>query len=43
MLIWLLTGLGAAALFAVLVIRNAELHDKKRKEMKRPVTPNNWE
>ena len=43
MLIWLLSGVGAAALFAILVIRNAELEDKRRKGTKGPATPNNWE
>ena len=42
MLIWLLVGIGAAALFATLVIRNAQLDDKRRKLAKRPLTPNNW-
>lgn len=43
MLIYLLVGVGAAALVAILIIRNAEAHDKKRKLSKRPATPNNWE
>jgi hypothetical protein len=42
MLIWLLTGVGAAALFAILVVRNAELDDKRRKMPKRASTPNTW-
>lgn len=42
MLIWLLGGVGAAAFFAVMVIRNAEAEDKKRKATKRPATPNRW-
>ena len=31
MLMWLLLGLGAAAAFAFIVIRNAEAYDKTRK------------
>jgi hypothetical protein len=31
MLVWLLGGLGIAAFFAVVVIRNAEAHDRERK------------
>ena len=36
MLFWLLTGFGAAALFATMLIRNAEQDDKKRKLGKKP-------
>lgn len=43
MLFWLLGGLAVAVTFATLIIRNAESHDKQRKLVKRPVTPNNWE
>ena len=42
MLFWLLSGVGAAAFFAILLIRNAEADDKRRKMTKRPLTPNNW-
>lgn len=42
MLIWMLSGLGIAALFGVLIVRNAEADDKRRKLVKRRV-PNNWE
>lgn len=42
MLVWLLSGVGAAAFFAILLIRNAEADDKRRKTTKRPLTPNNW-
>ena len=42
MLIWLLSGIGAVALFAIYVIRNAELDDKQRKTAKRTSTPNTW-
>ena len=31
MLMWLLGGLAVAAVFAIVVIRNAESHDKARK------------
>jgi hypothetical protein len=41
MLIWMLSGLSVAAFFAVLIIRNAEADDKRRKLTKRPL-PNNW-
>lgn len=43
MLLWLLCGVGAAAVFAILIIRNAETHDRLRKLAKRPSIPNNWE
>ena len=42
MLIWMLTGVGIATLCAILVVRNAELDDKRRKMGKRPPTPNTW-
>jgi len=42
MLIWLLTGAGIAALCAILIVRNAELDDKRRKMPKRASTPNTW-
>jgi hypothetical protein len=42
MLIWMLTGLGVVAFFAILIIRNAEADDKLRKLAKRSL-PNNWE
>ena len=42
MLIWLLSGVGAVAIFAIYVIRNAELDDKQRKSTKRTSTPDNW-
>lgn len=35
MLMWLLIGLGSAAFFAFVVIRNAEAHDKQRKAGRR--------
>ena len=41
MLIWMLSGMGVLAFLAVLVIRNAEADDKRRKVEKRPL-PNNW-
>ena len=42
MLVWLLGGLGTAAVFIIIVIRNAEADDKRRKLVKRPSTPNTW-
>ena len=42
MLVWLLSGVGVVALFAIFVIRNAELDDKRRKLGKRPPLPNQW-
>ena len=42
MLFWLLGGIGTAAFFAVLIIRNAEADDKRRKLPKRPSLPNTW-
>ena len=42
MLIWLLTGVAAAAVCAILIVRNAELDDKRRKMPKRTSTPNTW-
>lgn len=42
MLIWLLSGVGVLAVFGVIVIRNAELDDKRRKMTKRPSVPNRW-
>ena len=43
MLAWLLGGLGIAVAFVVLLIRNAEADDKRRKLVKRPATPNTWD
>jgi hypothetical protein len=42
MLIWLLSGVGAAALCAILIVRNAELDDKRRKSVKRPSPSNHY-
>ena len=42
MLIWLLSGVGVLGAFAFIVIRNAELDDKRRKMGKRPPLPNRW-
>jgi len=42
MLMWMLIGIGIAAFFAVMVIRNAEGDDKKRKLTKRASTPDTW-
>jgi len=42
MLLWLLGGIGTAAIFVVLLIRNAEADDKRRKLAKRPSLPNTW-
>lgn len=39
MLIWLLLGIGTAAFFAIIVLRDAMADDKKRKNPKRPSTP----
>jgi hypothetical protein len=43
MLLWLLGGVGTAAFFAFLVIRNAEADDKQRKLTKRRPMPNTWQ
>lgn len=43
MLLWLLGGIGTLAFFAVLIIRNAEADDKRRKLAKRPSLPNTWQ
>lgn len=40
MLIWLLGGIGTAAVFVIVVIRNAEADDKKL--TKRSSLPDNW-
>lgn len=42
-MIWMLSGLGVVAVLAVLIIRNAEADDKRRKTAKSRTLPNNWE
>lgn len=42
MLIWLIAGISVAAVFATILIRNAESDDKRRKLVKRGSLPDNW-
>jgi len=42
MLMWMLIGIGIAAVFAVMVMRDAVADEKRRKLTKRPSTPDIW-